>query len=84
MTNNITNSKNNDQMLDHLVELQSQFAFQEDLLRELNDVVARQQQQIDALQRELLLHTYRIAHVMDNLLDKGAAAALVDDRPPHY
>ncbi len=84
MTNSTTNIMNKDQMPDHLVELQSQFAFQEDLLRELNDVVARQQQQIDALQRELLLHKDRIAHVMDNLPDKGAAAAFADDRPPHY
>ena len=73
-----------DQLVEQLVELQSQFAFQEDLLRELNDVVARQQQQIDALQRELLLHKDRIAHVMDNLPDKGAAAMPADDRPPHY
>lgn len=74
---------NNDQVVEQLVELQSQFAFQEDLLRELNDVVARQQQQIDALQRELLLHKDRIAHVMDNLPDKGTTAP-ADDRPPHY
>lgn len=74
----------NDLVVEQLVELQSQFAFQEDLLRELNDVVARQQLQIDALQRELLLHRDRIAHVMDSLPDKGAATTPADDRPPHY
>lgn len=74
----------NELIVEQLVELQSQFAFQEDLLRELNDVVARQQLQIDALQRELLLHRDRIAHVMDNLPDKGPATTPADDRPPHY
>ncbi|MDP1933241.1 MAG: SlyX family protein [Gammaproteobacteria bacterium] len=84
MTNSISSGMNNDQLLEQLVDMQSQFAFQEDLLRELNDVVARQQLQIDALQRELLLHRDRITHVMDNLPDKSAATALADDRPPHY
>lgn len=75
---------NKDSIAEQMVELQSQFAFQEDLLRELNDVVSRQQLQIDALQRELLLHRDRLAHVMDHLPEKGAASAPEDDRPPHY
>lgn len=80
----MNDNKDNDRLLNQLVELQSQFAFQEDLLRELNDVVARQQQQIDTLQRELLLHRDRIAHVMDNLPEKGDSASPANDRPPHY
>jgi SlyX protein len=73
-----------EQLLEQLFDLQSQFAFQEDLLRELNDIVARQQTQIDVLHREVLLHRDRITHVMDNLPDKNNANASVDERPPHY
>lgn len=73
-----------EQLLEQLFDLQSQFAFQEDLLRELNDVVARQQTQIDLLQREVLSHRDRITHVMDNLPDRNNANAPVDERPPHY
>jgi len=73
-----------EQLLEQLFDLQSQFAFQEDLLRELNDVVTRQQTQIDLLQREVLSHRDRITHVMDNLPDRNNANAPVDERPPHY
>ncbi len=73
-----------EQLLEQLFDLQSQFAFQEDLLRELNDVVARQQAQIDVLQREVLLHRERLLHVMENLPDKNNANVSVDERPPHY
>ncbi|MDO8271683.1 MAG: SlyX family protein [Gammaproteobacteria bacterium] len=73
-----------EQLLEQLFDLQSQFAFQEDLLRELNDVVTRQQTQIDLLQREVLSHRDRITHVMDNLPDRINANAPLDERPPHY
>lgn len=67
-----------------LIELQTQFAFQEDLLSELNSIVIRQQSQIDALERELALHRDKILHVLDNLPEKGGEAGFVDERPPHY
>lgn len=66
-----------------LIDLQSRSAFQEDLLRELNDIVARQQMQIDLLERQLLLHRDRITHLLDNLPDPNAVSA-DDERPPHY
>lgn len=67
-----------------LVELQTQFAFQEDLLRELNEVIVRQQQQIDALERELNIHRDKLVHLLDNLPEKGAVGNPLDERPPHY
>lgn len=67
-----------------LIELQTQFAFQEDLLRELNEVVVRQQSQIDALERELHIHRDKLLHILDNIADKGAAGGPQDERPPHY
>ncbi len=67
-----------------LVELQTQFAFQEDLLQQLNEVIVRQQMQIDALERELSLHRDKLLHLMENLPEKGAAGNPLDERPPHY
>lgn len=75
---------NNEQLLEQLIELQSQFAFQEELLRELDDVVTRQQTQIDAMERELRLHRDKLIDVLENLPEKEGAAASQDERPPHY
>ena len=72
------------QLQEQLIELQSQFAFQEDLLNDLNAIVVRQQDQIDALERELILHRERLLHVLENLPEKGQSAASADERPPHY
>lgn len=61
-----------------LTELEIKASFTDDLLEQLNAVVARQQQQIDALQRELLA-------LRQQLRDQGAGlAAPRDERPPHY
>jgi len=53
-------------------------------LSELNSVVIRQQSQIDALERELVMHRDKISHVLENLPDKGGADGGSDERPPHY
>lgn len=64
----------------HIVELETRLAFQEHTLQSLNDVVTRQQQQIEALVREV-----------NALKDRLRAAApspvgpLEDEKPPpHY
>jgi len=75
---------NQEHLQEQLIELQSQFAFQEDLLSDLNAIVVRQQSQIDALERELILHRERLLQVLDNLPEKGQGAAPADERPPHY
>jgi len=62
-----------------LTALEIKASFAEDLLDELNRVVIRQQQQIEALIRELAqLREQRQAGVA------GGAARLLDDLPPHY
>jgi len=73
-----------EQLQEQLYELQSQFAFQEDLLNQLNAVVVRQQAQIDTLERELLLHRERLLHVLENLPEKAQGSTAIDERPPHY
>ncbi len=66
-------------MQQHLVAVQSQLAFQEDTMRELHEALARQQQEILLLRRQIQLLKQR--------LDEQAAdlePGLVDQKPPHY
>lgn len=62
-----------------LIELEIKASFTEDLLEQLDQVVIRQQQQIDALIREL-------AELRQPVTDGGMAAprSLRDDLPPHF
>ena len=62
-----------------LTELEIKASFSEDLLDELNQVIVRQQSQIDQLIRE-------IGHLRQRGLDStmGAAPSPMDDLPPHY
>ena len=73
-----------EKIIEQLVDLQSQFAFQEDVISTLNDVVTRQQRQIDELQRELLIHNEKISSVMAHVANKDGGASMDDERPPHY
>ncbi|MEP7298788.1 MAG: SlyX family protein [Burkholderiales bacterium] len=62
-----------------LVDLEIKASFAEDLLDDLNQLIARQQAQIDALSRRL-----------DQLQEQAAAGetghfrSLLDELPPHY
>ena len=62
-----------------LTELEIKAAFTEDLLDQLNEIIVRQQQQIDQLIRE-------VAHLRQSSTDGGLGAPrnLSDDLPPHY
>ncbi len=71
---------------DHSTEVQARLtaleikaSFSEDLLDRLNEVVVRQQQQIDRLQRELA--ELKQAPAADA---QPAFASLRDELPPHY
>ena len=62
-----------------LTELEIKAAFTEDLIDQLNEIIVRQQQQIDQLIRE-------VAHLRQSSTDGGLGAPrnLRDDLPPHY
>lgn len=64
---------------DRLMELEIKASFTEDLLDHLNQQVARQQEQIDLLVREVML-------LRQQAPDSGAPGprALRDELPPHY
>ncbi len=61
------------------IDLEIKIGFMEDLLDNLNALVARQQQQIDQLLRE-------VAQLRQQVPEGGGAAvrSLRDELPPHY
>lgn len=69
----------NDDLERRLTELEMKAAYAEDLLDTLNETVARQQQQIEALLREVL-------SLRQQAPDPGAPVfrSLRDEIPPHY
>lgn len=62
-----------------LTDLEIKASFTEDLLDQLNQVIVRQQQQIDILIRE-------IGHLRQSTTDGGVGVSrnLREDMPPHY
>ena len=64
---------------ERLTEVEIKLAFTEDLVDRLNEVIVRQQSQIDALIRELL-------QLRDQLPapDTATVRSLRDEKPPHY
>jgi len=62
-----------------LTELETKLAFAEDLLETLNQIVVRQQDQIDSLQQQLRLLNERLK---DSRPDETRTPR--DETPPHY
>ena len=65
---------------DRLAELETQLAFQDNTIQELNAVVIRQQEQIDKLLREVAL-------IKDKLHELKISAVIPESAetpPPHY
>ncbi len=65
---------------DRFIELETRLAFQDDTLRQLNDVITDQQTRIGELERICRHLIERLARLGDGE-SKGAAA---DEVPPHY
>lgn len=66
-----------------VADLQSQVAFQEDTLKSLDDALARQQQEIIVLRRQLeLVRQQQLEQAARH--DTPAAGSLLDEKPPHY
>lgn len=65
---------------DRLIALETKIAYQEETLRVLNEVVTRQQNDIDSLKQVCRQLAERVARVGQDTF-KGTAA---DEVPPHY
>lgn len=65
---------------DRFVNIESKIAFQENTIKELNDVVCKQQKQIDTLNmtcRQLMDQIKKMSGI-------SSVGDLIDDKPPHY
>ena len=82
----VTNLSDVDEVLavimPQLVVMQSELAFHEDTVTTLNEAVARQQQEIMTLQRQLTLLKQR-QDAQTGQTD-GGGGDLADEKPPHY
>mgnify|MGYP006157063633 FL=1 len=69
-------------MEEKLIELETKFSYQEDLLSELNTIVARQQRQLD----ELISEMSEIKEQLQNAVERGPTGGREDqiEKPPHY
>lgn len=68
---------------DKLIELETKFSFQEDLLQQLNEVVIRQQRQLDEMSRDMRVLKDQLGEVAADDSKPGAAEQQ-NERPPHY
>ncbi len=69
-------------MEEKLIELESKFSYQEDLLSDLNKTVIFQQRQIDELLREVTLIKDQWQEAIEH--DAGQRMRQRDEKPPHY
>ena len=69
----------NDNTDHRLTELEIKASFNEDLLDQLNQVIIRQQRQIDALLREVERLRQQIPEAGSGVFSRAG-----DDLPPHY
>lgn len=68
------------QLQQQLVELQTQVAFQEDVIRALDDVVIAQQQRLDQLEQS----NQRVERQLAEMLAWLEAQSPAEAPPPHY
>ncbi|CAH0990820.1 Protein SlyX [Sinobacterium norvegicum] len=64
---------------EQIIDLQTRVLFQEDTLQELDDIITKQQRQIDALERYCRL-------LKDSVegMKSGEEGEVSNDPPPHY
>lgn len=67
-------------MDERLIEIETKVAYQEHTIAELNDVIYRQQQQIDQLERLCKALTDRVQDMAETATTEKAG----HEKPPHY
>lgn len=61
------------------IDIETRMAFQDDTIQQLSDVIYRQQQQIDKLEKTVQLLVDKVQDLMHDFPGK-----VVDEKPPHY
>jgi SlyX protein len=69
-----------EEVVQQLFDMQTQLAYQEDMVRELNDALALQQQEILVLRRQLQLLKQR----QDDMGSVSSTEDNAEEPPPHY
>ncbi len=67
-----------------LVELQTQLAFQEDLVASLNEALSLQQQELSALREEFELLKQQYRQLREEMGSGSGVADNAMEKPPHY
>jgi len=67
-------------MEERLIELETKISYQDHLINELNDVVVRQQQQINQLEKQMV----RFGDHLKQASGSGLARPDEEVPPPHY
>jgi len=67
-----------------LISIESQLAFQDDLIEQLNQQVILQQQDILSLQEKLQLMAQRFKELQQANEQQGQQPSATDEIPPHY
>ena len=70
-------------MQEKIIELETKYSFQEDLLQELNKQVIRQQRLLDAVLDEVSRLKQQLADLSVSN-DHNENQDRADDKPPHY
>jgi SlyX protein len=70
-------------MEEKLVELETKFSYQEDLLSALNEVVIRQQRQLDELLRQMSAVKEQLQEASERVPGEGGESDQ-NEQPPHY
>ena len=70
-------------MEEKITELETKFSFQEDLLQELNEIVIRQQQQLDEIIGQMRIFKEQLEDVaVEGVNPPGEDSQ--HEKPPHY
>jgi SlyX protein len=67
-------------MNETIMDLQTRLAFQEDNIDAINQIVVRQQGEIDLLKREII----QLKGIVDDFRDSPGDVASGTELPPHY
>ena len=67
-------------MNETIMDLQTRLAFQEDSIDTINQIVVRQQSEIDLLKREII----QLKGIVDDFRDSQGDGVSVTELPPHY
>ncbi len=67
-------------MNETIMDLQTRLAFQEDSIDTINQIVVRQQSEIDLLKREII----QLKGIVDEFRDTQGDGGSATELPPHY